>query len=233
MPQKFRYPFYAETAWYVLARYLVCVAGKSYVELPPEDKENDDKSQLSVFDEGSRSPSQYSVESVVMDTKKSSGKDGNAQDTHKLSKSVTIELTRIDDTTLKKSNIEEESIPRKRASPRKFSSDSCSSADTVIYDKPSDLEDSPKQENDSAKDEKSGRKKIKAETESNLVPVSKEKRWYHLTKHELKGLHELIKWIEDLPANKKGVPKDLVDPEAVLREAKVPKLTAVCEIKIL
>ena len=35
--QKFRYPFYTEIAWYVLAQYLCCMKGKQCLERPPED----------------------------------------------------------------------------------------------------------------------------------------------------------------------------------------------------
>jgi hypothetical protein len=43
----------------------------------------------------------------------------------------------------------------------------------------------------------------------------------HLTKWEIKGLKNLIEWLEDLAPAKRGVPKDIIDPEALLRDAKV------------
>lgn len=52
-------------------------------------------------------------------------------------------------------------------------------------------------------------------------PVKKNKKHVHLTKYELQGLIDVVAWIENLPPSKKGIPKDLIDPEVVLKEIKV------------
>lgn len=52
-------------------------------------------------------------------------------------------------------------------------------------------------------------------------PVKKNKKHVHLTKYELQGLIDVVAWIENLPPTKKGIPKDLIDPEVVLKEIKV------------
>lgn len=52
-------------------------------------------------------------------------------------------------------------------------------------------------------------------------PIRKNKKHVHLTKYELEGLIEVVSWIDSLPSNRKGIPKDLIDPEAVLKEIKV------------
>ncbi|CAG5136102.1 unnamed protein product [Candidula unifasciata] len=49
------------------------------------------------------------------------------------------------------------------------------------------------------------------------------KKWNHLTLCELQGLKHLVEYLSELltlPVNKRGVPKDLLDPEGVLREIK-------------
>ncbi|BFZ04644.1 hypothetical protein BsWGS_07683 [Bradybaena similaris] len=49
------------------------------------------------------------------------------------------------------------------------------------------------------------------------------KKWIHLTVTELRGLKHLVDYLSELltlPVNKRGVPKDLLDPEGVLREIK-------------
>ena len=43
----------------------------------------------------------------------------------------------------------------------------------------------------------------------------------HLTQYELRGLKAIVDWLQDLPKNKKFVPKDIVDPQALLQDAKV------------
>ena len=51
--------------------------------------------------------------------------------------------------------------------------------------------------------------------------VEKNLETVNLTKYEKIGLRKLVQWIEDLPSNKKRIPKDLLDPEAVIKEIKV------------
>ena len=45
--------------------------------------------------------------------------------------------------------------------------------------------------------------------------------WTHLTQWELKGLRVLVKWLEEMPPNKRVLPKDLQDYEPLLRDVKV------------
>lgn len=49
----------------------------------------------------------------------------------------------------------------------------------------------------------------------------KENKVCYLTKCELHGLAKLIQWIEEHPTAKKGYPKDILDPETLLNDAKV------------
>ncbi len=43
----------------------------------------------------------------------------------------------------------------------------------------------------------------------------------NLTSFELQGLNMVVNWLENLAPTKKNVPKDITDPEALLRDAKV------------
>ena len=49
----------------------------------------------------------------------------------------------------------------------------------------------------------------------------KKKAWIHLTKFELKGLNFLVQWLEQLPPTKKMVPKDITEPDQLLKDMKV------------
>lgn len=221
MPQKFRYPFYTEIAWYVLARYISCITGKQCLELPPEDKENEDRREFSPFlqDECSQDTD------TSVHTHRST--------TPKLSKSVTIELTRIDQSPSIHRSVSEEEVvtPQRVRSPRKSSSDSCSSADTEIYDKSEDIlgsltsSESQEKKMDSAQ---TGGKKPKSSDSTYKMAHSpsvrvnkKDNKVCYLTKWETRGLTKLIQWIEEHPPAKKGYPKDILDPETLLNDAKV------------
>jgi hypothetical protein len=49
-----------------------------------------------------------------------------------------------------------------------------------------------------------------------------------LTKYEREGLRAIVKWLESLPANKKGLPKDIPDPDLLLRDTRVSYLCCFC-----
>lgn len=145
VPHKFRYPFYNEVSWYVLARYLNCLTGKNYLEKPALE-DDDELSPLS----------------------------------NKLSKVATVELTRVDD--------EDRSEARQS---RKSSTESNASESSKVEKK---------------KSRETSRKSLKQ---------------IHLTEYELTGLEKLIEYLEELPDNKKSVPKDMKDPQKVLADMKV------------
>lgn len=50
VPTKFRYPFYTEMLWYVLARYVECLLGRSHLEEPDEVKSNSGREEALVED---------------------------------------------------------------------------------------------------------------------------------------------------------------------------------------
>lgn len=223
VPQKFRYPFYAEIAWYVLAQFICCLTGKQCVELPAENAE-DEKPEHCQDD--SRPSSRCSHENGQTEMK-NSPEVGNSS----LSKSIKIELTRIDQTIKKSpSTDDEKSMSKQKGSPRKSSSDSCSSADTEIYERPDEIAGHHVELDFSSvtKELTSKANKLKMNEDSNssgsIDMVRRPKREHknvHLTKWEIKGLKNLIEWLEDLAPAKRGVPKDIIDPEALLRDAKV------------
>jgi len=126
----------------------------------------------------------------------------------KLNKRLAVSLTRIDDTSPRRKSTSDDdstasgptrSPSQSSAQPRlsrKSSSDSNNSSDMKL-----EKDDKPKAPYRS--------------------PVKKHKKHVHLTKYELEGLIEVVSWIDSLPPNKKGIPKDLIDPETVLKEIKV------------
>ncbi|VDI78385.1 F-box and leucine-rich repeat protein 10/11 [Mytilus galloprovincialis] len=188
VPHKFRYPFYAEIAWYVLAQYLCCLTGKQCIELPSENQEDEKP---------------------------------DCQDDSRPS---------IDHQSVKKSPSadDEKSATKLKQSPRKSTSDSCSSADTEIYERPDDIAGHHGDIDFSnvSKEITSKASKLKMNEDSNssagsieIRRTKRERKNVHLTKWEIKGLKKMIEWLEDLPPSKKGIPKDLIDPEGVLREA--------------
>ncbi|XP_063396735.1 lysine-specific demethylase 2A-like isoform X2 [Mytilus trossulus] len=222
VPHKFRYPFYAEIAWYVLAQYLCCLTGKQCIELPSENQE-DEKTDCQ---DDSRPSSRCSQENGQMESKNSP-----EIGTSNISKSIKIELTRIDHQSVKKSPSadDEKSAIKLKQSPRKSTSDSCSSADTEIYERPDDIAGHHGDIDFSnvSKEITSKASKLKMNEDSNsssgsieIRRTKRERKNVHLTKWEIKGLKKMIEWLEDLPPSKKGIPKDLIDPEGVLREAK-------------
>ncbi|XP_046544000.1 lysine-specific demethylase 2A-like isoform X2 [Haliotis rubra] len=198
VPQKFRYPFYNEIMWYVLTRYVECVGKKSYLKKPDKvDLDEQPESPGSFFtsddsrppsrNPDSRPPSRNPEEHSPVDFSKLKLEKDEEQ---KLSKSVTIPLTRIDDSGIKKSQSDDESLRNSR-SVRKLSTDSVHSENGFAENG-----DMDKRSGDSGR------------------------RWVHLTKFELEGLAKLVEKVENLPLNKRRVPKDLLDPDAVLRDIK-------------
>lgn len=127
----------------------------------------------------------------------------------KLNKRLSVSLTRIDDTSpRRKSSSDDDSVASgptrspgqastQRRTGRKSSSESSNSLDLKAVEK----------------------------TETPKVPykspVKRKTKYVHLTKYELEGLIEVVAWVESLPASKKGIPKDLIDPDTVINEVKV------------
>ena len=66
----------------------------------------------------------------------------------------------------------------------------------------------------------------------NCMAVSTKKPWTHLTKYELDGLAVIINWLEGLPPNKKRVPADIPEPDALLRDARVSRLVSQCHVMV-
>lgn len=71
----------------------------------------------------------------------------------------------------------------------------------------------------SVKMEKCGLKTNGEMTEN--LPEDKKNARMHLTKYELEGLRFLVHWLEQLPPTKKLVPKDITEPEQLLKDIKV------------
>ena len=145
--------------------------------------------------------------------------------TPKLPKRVAVTLTRIDNAYAQ--------------SPRIHSSSDDDSTTSGPPRSPLGVSDghrlfrkSSTESSNSLTDSNTDLKQNKTLSEKKTLPMDKVKkknnnsvkgpvRKVYLTKYEKIGLTKLVQWIDDLPPNKKGVPKDLLDHEAVLREIKV------------
>ena len=144
-----------------------------------------------------------------------------------------IELTRIDQSSKVKSASDDENSNSQRIrSPRKSSSDSCSSADTEIYEKGEESTSTGGVASEKGDNKPNGKKvkneDVSKEDNSWSRRISKrENKTYYLTRWELDGLEKLIQWIEDLPVNKKGIPRDMIDAEQVLLDMKVRMIDSV------
>jgi len=179
VPGKFRYPFYLEIMWYVVDRYLSCLTGRSYLSQSEKDEPEEEDLGLIQVDEDSRPPSRNPDSRPPSRSMEDGEKVASGEETPKLSKSVTIELTRIDATLNRSQSEEETGRPHKIKNRKSFS--------------------------DSSWDGGGPRKYV------------------HLTHREMRGLKQLIDYLTTLlalPINKRGIPKNLLDPEAVLKELK-------------
>lgn len=188
--------------------------------LPAENKENEeDKRESSPFlqDESSRPSSRGSQDGEQTISKPQEG--SQQPSTPKFPKKVMIELTRIDQAgKIKSSSDDENSSCRRIKSPRKSSSDSCSSADTEIYEK---NDDSGGFQSASEKGEsKPNIKKLNTEGDDPIARRAS-RRTFYLTKWELEGLQKLVEWLEELPSSKKGIPRDMMNADEVLADIKV------------
>jgi len=189
VPGKFRYPFYLEMMWYVLDRYLCCLAGKSFLSSVEKDEpEDDDQSDLAPskgliqVDEDSRPPSRNPdsrpPSRSMEDSSEAKVKAENGEEATNCSKSVKIELTRIDASLKHEEDGSKPPVKEKRV--RKSMSD------------PS-------------------------------LDAGEPRKYTHLTHHELRGVAQLADYLTGLlalPASKRGVPREMGDPEAALKEIK-------------
>ena len=205
VPQKFRYPFYNEILWYVLDRYLWNLTGRSYLQKPDikdDPDERPDSPGSMQIDEDSRPPSRNPDSrppSRSLDDSSDSKPKVEGEETPKLSKSITIELTRIDAGL--KSSFAEGEYSKKLLK-------KCASDSSLL-----DREESGGEEREvgAVKSEEGGGE-------------SKVKKAAMLTKWEVDGLVKLVKYVDGLntlPLSKRGVPKDMLEPEALLSEIKV------------
>lgn len=205
----------------MLDRYLCNLTGKTYLQKPDikddPDERPDSPSSVQYDDDSrppsrnpdsrppsrnpdSRPPSRNPDDLILMDGKLKMEGD----ETPKLSKSVTIELTRIDDTL--KSALGEDDLSRRLL--KKCASDSV-------------LVETVQSESDSTNERGDKESGVKGESGTNETKV---KKVPYLTSWEIDGLHKLIKWVEglyELPPIKRGIPKDLIDPESLLSDIKV------------
>ena len=197
-----------------MERYVHCITGQTYLEKP---KLSDDlEFHMSGMSTSPESP-------LTDDVKTDSGKLEPEILTPKLPKRVAVTLTRID-------NAYSQS-PRR---PSSSDDDSMASGPPIsprettnghaLYRK-SSTESSNSVQDDLKQNKTHSEAKLSVQTDKSKgkegSSVKKKLKNVHLTKYEKIGLTKLVQWIEDLPPTKKGIPKDLLNAEAVLREMKV------------
>ncbi|CAI9734561.1 lysine-specific demethylase 2A-like isoform X3 [Octopus vulgaris] len=212
VPQKFRYPFFTEISWYVLDRYLACLTGKSFLQKSVYEIEKDEDSELDDSRPPSRDPEDYSDRNQ----NRQDEKDPKSSQ-HKLSKSITIELTRIDEKNFPRASSDEESAPTKGSRSRRGNGTDSKGRDSKRARSPASIDD--KSETDDLLNEKDSKEDLYKDsiTEgAKFVP----KKNVHLTKIELAGLEKLVQWLESLPPAKKNVPKDISEPDQLIKEFK-------------
>ena len=200
----------------MLERYVHCLTGQTYLEKP---KLTDDlELQMSGMSTSPESP-------LMDDNKTDSIKIEQDIITPKLPKRVAVTLTRIDNayaqSPRRQSSSDDDSTasgpprsPMDASNGHRLFRKSSTESSNSLTDSNTDVKQSRPQT-----DRKSNvqTNKVKKRECSSMKGMKK----INLSKSEKIGLTKLVQWIEDLPPSKKGIPKDLLDPEAVLREIKV------------
>lgn len=210
VPQKFRYPFFTEISWYVLDRYLACLTGKSFLQKSAIEAEKDEDSEL----DDSRPPSRDPEDYADRNQNRLDDKDPKSSQ-HKLSKSITIELTRIDEKNLPRASSDDENTAIKRTGRRTDGSEK--GKEMKRSRSPASVDD--KSETEETLGEKESKEDLLKDGIIDGVKFFQKKN-LHLTKIELKGLEKLVQWLESLPPTKKNVPKDISEPESLIKEFK-------------
>ncbi|XP_042297618.1 lysine-specific demethylase 2B isoform X4 [Sceloporus undulatus] len=189
---KFRYPFYYEMCWYVLERYVFCVAQRSHLS------KNYLKELMLIDTARKHSLDSFSSDSCVdMDEElcdiHTQGKDESPEKIPKAS---------MDGASSPNSTHSEgkEILGKKQKSTasRYLKRTLSDASDESIKSMPADYPKTP--------------------TGSPATEVSA--KWTHLTEFELKGLKALVEKLESLPENKKCVPEGIEDPQALLEDMK-------------
>ena len=185
-----------------------CITGQTYLEKP---KLSDELELMSGMSTSPESP-------LYDDFKPDTPKLEQEITTPKLSKRVAVTLTRIDSQSPRRvSSSDDDSMasgpprsPQEASDGHRLNRKSSTESSTSVADSNADSKHSKTVPNvPKGKETSSVRKKDKS---------------VFMTKYEKIGLTKLVQWIEDLPPSKKGIPKDLLNPEAVMREIKVSLL---------
>uniref|UniRef100_A0A803THR0 Lysine-specific demethylase 2B n=1 Tax=Anolis carolinensis TaxID=28377 RepID=A0A803THR0_ANOCA len=191
---KFRYPFYYEMCWYVLERYVFCVAQRSHLSKEYQKE--------SMFIDTTR---KHSLDSFSSDS--CADMDDELCDIHIQEKDESPEKTpkaSADGASSPNSTHSEgREIPGKKPKPtaggRCLKRTLSNASDESVKSTPADYPKTP--------------------TGSPAAEVSA--KWTHLTEFELKGLKALVEKLESLPENKKCIPEGIEDPQALLEDMKV------------
>ncbi|XP_062814812.1 lysine-specific demethylase 2B isoform X2 [Anolis carolinensis] len=190
---KFRYPFYYEMCWYVLERYVFCVAQRSHLSKEYQKE--------SMFIDTTR---KHSLDSFSSDS--CADMDDELCDIHIQEKDESPEKTpkaSADGASSPNSTHSEgREIPGKKPKPtaggRCLKRTLSNASDESVKSTPADYPKTP--------------------TGSPAAEVSA--KWTHLTEFELKGLKALVEKLESLPENKKCIPEGIEDPQALLEDMK-------------
>ena len=61
-----------------------------------------------------------------------------------------------------------------------------------------------------------------------MAPLTR--KWIHLTPFEMRGLALIVEWLESLPLHKRNVPKDIPDPDALIKDFKVSRASCILKM---
>lgn len=213
VPLKFRYPFYMEMLWYVLQRYVQCVIGKSHL-LCTEDGEpiEPDTSLLNGFKPEKLLPSPLAkLTAPINPLPNLSLSDVNSElklfgCAGKLPSSLEPKPQ------LMKVGVESPKFP------------------TVINSRriPTEMENTfrsavPRLPLKLTNGNASGSGEIEEEHSkcNPRAPSLPQRPYIHLTKYELNGLKAILRWLQQLPVNKRYVPDLIRNPDHLLTDVKM------------
>ncbi|CAH1801472.1 unnamed protein product [Owenia fusiformis] len=200
--RKFRYPFFAEMHWYLLERYVSCLTGKKHRVKTEEEIDFEKTCEK----EGTR-------------TRKKKVVDGEVK--------AEPESVKVEETTVERPCSPKSPILKDHSygspghmhvgSPRVV----IHNIDDLVYPKsPASGVQSPVSIDYSDIASPKSPESVRSEHSKEAAKEDEKPRpKVHLTKAEINGLKRVCIWLDELPSQKKSIPRDIPDPEGLLRDA--------------
>ena len=215
VPSKFRYPFYGEMLWYVLERYISCMMNKGHrVKSKEELDEEKELKSLSSIKSRNISPDidEKSNDSTTSrESNQSSRRENDASD-------FSAPQSPIEDEHNYGFNPRSPKMNRSAAGSPAPGSTSTKSKSVKNQD---DINKTLKLSAQGDYVDKFDLIKPLSVKLEDCMKENNAKPWQHLTSHELVGLESLRNFLETTPAMRKVIPKDIPDPEGMLKDFKV------------